>query len=85
MAGDAHEIDDALYGPSHLFLVRLWAADADKDTSGWRGRVQMVVNGEVHYFQGTQGLIDAMLGMVAPNGHAAPRRSPSEPRVEEGP
>jgi hypothetical protein len=84
MTGDAHDIDDTLHGPSDLFLVRLWGADASKDTSSWRGRVQMVVNGEVHYFQGIQELIDAMLGMLSPNGQATSRQAPPQPAVEEG-
>lgn len=43
------------YNRSNLFLVRLWISPngeigSDGSTIVWCGKVQRVVNGEVHYF-----------------------------------
>lgn len=51
---------------THLFLVRLWSkeAEGDRDQAGWRGKVQHVLSGEAHAFQGWPALIDLLLEMA---------------------
>jgi hypothetical protein len=48
---------------SHLFLVRVWAG-ARAEESGWRGKVQHVVSGEAHTFDGWPTLIGLLLEML---------------------
>ena len=48
---------------SHLFLVRLWSEETG-DHSGWRGRVNHVLSGEVRAFHDWPTLIDLLLEMA---------------------
>lgn len=60
-------MDDRLsYRPSrvHLFTVRLWAEEIDVEHIEWRGRVQYILTGEVHYFRSWQQLIDRLATIV---------------------
>lgn len=36
---------------THLILVRIWAQAVENGRFEWRGRVQYVPTGEVHYFR----------------------------------
>jgi hypothetical protein len=36
---------------THLFVIRIWAQDIEDGRQEWRGRVQHVPSGEVHYFR----------------------------------
>lgn len=80
--------------PSYLFLIRLWKEDAaelgaaevrevreviDLKPMEWQGRVQQVLSGEVHPFQGWPSLIDLLLEMMEtePLGSGAPRSDES--------
>jgi hypothetical protein len=36
---------------SHLFTVQLWQEELSKGQTEWRGKVQHVSSGQVHYFR----------------------------------
>jgi len=50
------------HGQSNLFLVRMWTEQLDEERSEWRGKVQHVTSGEVHYFRDWPALIAALTG-----------------------
>ena len=54
------------YGRSGLFLVRIWAEDAEDGTGQveCHGKVQRVVDGRYHQFKSRRGLLDALFAMV---------------------
>ena len=55
---------------SHLFTVRVWAEELSAGQAEWRGRVQHVTSGEVHYFRDwitLVALLPAMLPEVDAN------------------
>jgi hypothetical protein len=55
---------------SHLFTVRVWAEELGAGQTEWRGRVQHVTSGEVHYFRDwttLAALLPAMLPEVDAN------------------
>jgi hypothetical protein len=58
------------YGRSDLFLVRVYAGEADAGDHGasaraeCRGRVQRVVDGETRLFSSWQGLMDTLQEML---------------------
>ena len=49
---------------SHLFTLRLWAEEIGEGQTEWRGRVQHVTSGEVHYFRDWPSLIAHLLKML---------------------
>jgi hypothetical protein len=49
---------------SQLFTVRLWAEDLGDGRMEWRGKVQHVVSGEVHYFREWPTLIAWLVAML---------------------
>ena len=49
---------------SHLFTVRLWPEDLGAGQVQWRGQVQHVLSGEVHYFRDWPELETHLLAMV---------------------
>lgn len=49
---------------SHLFAVRLWPEDLGAGQVQWRGQVQHVLSGEVHYFRDWPELETHLLAMV---------------------
>jgi hypothetical protein len=63
------------YNRADLFLVRLWSKESADGSSAsnaggpveWHGKVQRVVDGEAHQFRGLQGLVDALLVLLADN------------------
>jgi hypothetical protein len=66
-----------------LFLIRMWTTE-ERDVSGgseksgteWRGKVQRVVDGESHQFDGWQGLADLLAEMLSKSSGAR-LRTPS--------
>ncbi len=44
-------MDQSSPSPSHLFVIRIWAQEIEDGRTEWRGRVQYVPTGEVHYFR----------------------------------
>ena len=49
---------------SHLFTVRVWAEELGAGQTEWRGRVQHVTSGEVHYFRDWITLIALLTAML---------------------
>jgi hypothetical protein len=84
MGSNSHELDQRYHGHSDLFLVRVWAANSGEDPSAWGGRVQQVVSGEVQYFHGPAGLVEAILGMLPKDDRAGTRSIPPLPVLDEG-
>lgn len=50
---------------SHLFTIRVWEEPIDAQRSEWRGRVQLVTNGEVRYFRDWATLSPLLLTMLS--------------------
>lgn len=71
MSGDS-KTTQTHQGSSHLFLVRLWVGDKGDDPQGWRGKVQHMVTGEAHNFEGVAELTQALLRMLH-RKHVGPR------------
>ena len=69
MSGDETDDADAQSPPpSLLFTLRVWRARLGPDPSEWRGRLQSVTTGEVHYFRDWQtfvALIREMLSRIS--------------------
>ena len=84
MGSDLHTLDHPHDERSDLFLVRVWVADAAENPSSWRGKVQQVVSGEVQYFQGSEELVEAILGMLPQDDRASTRSVPPLPVLDEG-
>ncbi len=52
---------------SHLFMVRVWLEELGNDHSEWRGKVQYVPTGEVHYFREWSTLLTFLLDKLPPD------------------
>lgn len=52
------------YPRSHLFTIRVWQEEVGYDQTEWRGKVQLITNGNVYYFQGWEGLVPLLLTML---------------------
>jgi hypothetical protein len=50
---------------SHLFTVRVWQEELDKDRVEWRGKVQLMTSGEVRYFREWDALVPLLLTMLS--------------------
>lgn len=64
---------DRRYKRTDLFLVRVWTQDpgdhteptlTEDDTAAWHGRVQRVVDGEMHEFDNWDALVAALRAMI---------------------
>ncbi len=49
---------------SHLFTVRVWQEEVSRDQTEWRGKVQLITDGNVRYFQGWEALAPLLLAML---------------------
>ena len=49
---------------SHLFTVRVWSEELGAGQTEWRGRVQHVTSGEVHYFRDWITLVALLMAML---------------------
>ena len=58
--------------PSHLFTVRLWAVELGNGQTEWRGQVQHVLSGEIHYFRDWPTLVLLLQTTLSPT-EALPR------------
>lgn len=67
MVSDARLERDNLSSRSQLFMVRVWLEDLGEGKTEWRGKVQCVASGEVHYFRGCQNLISDLQAMLLPS------------------
>ena len=54
-----------LYPRSHLFTVRVWEEELRADQTEWRGRVQLLPNGEVRYFRDWSALVPLLIQLLA--------------------
>ncbi len=59
---------------SYLFTVRVWEEEIGADQTEWRGKVQLVTNGEVRYFREWAALVPLLLTMLS---ESEPDRQPS--------
>lgn len=57
--------DNAQPAPrTHLFTVRVWLEELGTGQTEWRGQVQYVVSGEVHYFREWPALVALLQAML---------------------
>lgn len=59
---------------SHLFTIRVWEEPIGAEQSEWRGKVQLLTNGDARYFRDWATLAPLLLTML----------SESEPDVARG-
>ena len=57
-------VHEKFYPNSHLFTVRLWAEKVGDDQFEWRGKVQHLPGGDVHYFRDWSVLINHLVKML---------------------
>ena len=50
---------------SHLFTVRMWQEEIGHDQTEWRGKVQLITDGNVRYFRGWEALVPLLLTMLS--------------------
>lgn len=50
---------------SHLFTVRVWEEAITSEQNEWRGKVQLLTNGDVGYFRDWSALIPLLLKMLS--------------------
>ena len=53
------------YPRSHLFTVRVWQEEVGQDLREWRGKVQLITDGNVRYFRGWEELVPLLLSMLS--------------------
>ena len=53
------------YSRSHLFTVRVWQEEVGQDLREWRGKVQLITDGNVRYFRGWEELVPLLLSMLS--------------------
>ncbi len=53
------------YSRSHLFTVRVWQEEVGQDLREWRGKVQLITDGNVRYFRRWEGLVPLLLSMLS--------------------
>ena len=50
---------------SHLFTVRVWQEEVRNGQTEWRGKVQLLSSGEVHYFRDWAALVPLLRTMLS--------------------
>ena len=50
---------------SHLFTVRVWQEEVGQNQMEWRGKVQLITDGNVCYFRRWEGLVPLLLSMLS--------------------
>ncbi len=50
---------------SHLFTVRVWQEEIDRDQTKWRGKVQLLTSGDVRYFRHWAALVPLLVTMLS--------------------
>ncbi len=55
---------------SHLFVIRIWAQEIEHGRTEWRGRVQYVPTGEVHYFREWPAMLALVQRMLPGSGES---------------
>lgn len=54
-----------IYPRSHLFTVRIWEEAIGANQTEWRGKVQLLTNGEVRYFREWVALVPLFATLLA--------------------
>ncbi|GHO79664.1 hypothetical protein KSD_74350 [Ktedonobacter sp. SOSP1-85] len=49
---------------SHLFTVRVWEEEIEPGVSELRGKVQLLISGEVRYFRGWTALVPLLVALL---------------------
>ena len=49
---------------SHLFTIRVWQEEVSRNQTEWRGKVQLITDGNVRYFRGWEALAPLLLAML---------------------
>ena len=49
---------------SNIFVLRVWLEELGNGQSEWRGQLQQVSSGEVHYFRDWQTMIGYLMEML---------------------
>lgn len=49
---------------SHLFTVRVWQEAIGNDQTEWRGKVHLITDGNVRYFQDWETLVPLLVTML---------------------
>ncbi|HLG62444.1 MAG TPA: hypothetical protein VKY19_10955 [Ktedonosporobacter sp.] len=62
---------------SYLFTIRVWEEEVGQDATEWRGKVQLMSNGEARYFREWTGLVSLLQRMLA-------QVEPAEPDEQKG-
>ena len=57
---------------SQLFALRVWREDLGQGQAEWRGRLEHVLSGEVHYFRDWQTLLASLQDMLGRNDVQTP-------------
>jgi hypothetical protein len=55
-----------LLSPSPLFTIRVWQENLGDGEIAWRGKIQDVISGEVHYFRDWYALVETLQTMLKP-------------------
>ncbi|HZO73925.1 MAG TPA: hypothetical protein VFB60_17105 [Ktedonobacteraceae bacterium] len=63
---------------SHLFTIRVWEEEVGQNATEWRGKVQLMSNGEARYFREWTGLIPLLQKMLAQIEPAEPGEQKEE-------
>ena len=50
---------------SHLFTVRVWQEEIDRDQTEWRGKVQLLTSGDVRYFRHWAALVPLLVTLLS--------------------
>ncbi len=69
MNTEEREIEPARGGNhTFLFTLRLWRASAAPGKAEWRGRLQFIATGQVHYFRDWEALVIHLREMLPETG-----------------
>ena len=58
-------LDDSPHG-SNVFVLRVWLEELGNGQSEWRGQLQQVSTGELHYFRDWQTMLSYLIEMLPP-------------------
>jgi hypothetical protein len=53
------------YPRAHLFTVRVWEEEIGENQTEWRGKVQLLTNGEVRYFREWVALVPLLVTLLS--------------------
>lgn len=53
---------------TYLFTLRVWTGQEQGNRVGWRGKLQALPDGEAHYFQGWEALVERLESLLASAG-----------------